>query len=101
MVNLCFDLVNTLKASAQFVTTKVGNPGVMLRWKYNLASPIRRSFGMGYFKMNQLHAELLSQQQDARGSCYALSYHGIPLPKTDIEVLCLNTLSQAQDEEIQ
>jgi len=31
MVTLCFDLVNTLKASAEVVTTCIGIPGLMLR----------------------------------------------------------------------
>ena len=54
IVILFLDFVSSLNSSAHVAIIRVDNPGVRLIWKYNLASAICLSFGMGYFKINQL-----------------------------------------------
>lgn len=54
IVILFLDSVSSLNSSAHVATIRVDNPGVRLIWKYNLESAICLSFGMGYFKINQL-----------------------------------------------
>lgn len=48
------DLVKVLNPSAHVATIWVDIPGVVLTWKYILASFILLSFGIGYLSINQL-----------------------------------------------